>query len=70
MVELWSMVQHMVDVPLTTGGSLATVRTSQPMQRAFVSQALKYLEKRYPDKKQFCTCTEAHMKIPDLAHAC
>ena len=45
--ELWSMVQHMVNVTVTASGNLATARTSQQMQMAFVNQGLKYLQQRF-----------------------
>ena len=45
--ELWSMVQHMVNVTVATSGNLAAARTSQQMEMAFVNQALKYLQQRF-----------------------
>ncbi|KAK2144899.1 hypothetical protein LSH36_721g01052 [Paralvinella palmiformis] len=45
--DLWSVVQHMTDVPVSTSDNIVKTRSSRTMKTAFVSQALKYLEKSY-----------------------
>ena len=45
--ELWSVIQHMVDIPLSAVGSVAKARMSHKLQAGFVTQALKYLEQSY-----------------------
>lgn len=44
--ELWSIVQHMMDIPAMPSDSLVISRTSPSTQMAFVRQALKYLQQR------------------------
>ena len=46
-IELWSMVQHMTELPVPTTGSMVTARTSQKMQTTIVKQAMSYLQERY-----------------------
>ncbi|CAH1780372.1 unnamed protein product [Owenia fusiformis] len=46
-IEIWQMVQHMVDIPLTASSNMLSARTGKKMQIALVGQALKYLELSY-----------------------
>ncbi|XP_064640294.1 nuclear pore complex protein Nup93-like [Lineus longissimus] len=53
MVEIWSMVHHMTQVPMAAG-NIVTARNSKKMQMAFVTQARKYLEHLYKKYIQSC----------------
>lgn len=48
-VELWSIVQTMINVPMILSGSLLKVRTSPALQSEFVKKALGYLQRSYKD---------------------
>lgn len=46
-MELWSMVNHMTNVPVCFGQDTLAMRTSPALQKAFVNQARSYLESVY-----------------------
>lgn len=46
-MDLWSMVKFMTDVPVKVGKDTLSARVSPTMQLAFISQAKKYLEESY-----------------------
>ncbi|XP_076352512.1 nuclear pore complex protein Nup93-like [Tachypleus tridentatus] len=46
-LDLWTMVEQMINVPLTTGKDILEARSSVVMQTSLISQARKYLEQKY-----------------------
>ncbi|XP_074644286.1 nuclear pore complex protein Nup93-like [Tubulanus polymorphus] len=46
-IEIWSMVNHMISLPVLTASDLISERNSKKIQMIFVNQARKYLEESY-----------------------
>ncbi|UYV77860.1 NUP93, partial [Cordylochernes scorpioides] len=45
--DLWEQVKYMIDIPYYAESDIYQLRTSPPIQQAFITQAIKYLEMKY-----------------------
>ncbi|XP_014680771.1 PREDICTED: nuclear pore complex protein Nup93-like [Priapulus caudatus] len=62
--EVWSMVQHITEVPLTASDSTVSLRTCKDSQLCFINQARKYLEgsyKKYIEKTVYSNLQQAKL---------